>query len=97
MMEDDSSSDEDDEDPLKGFMAASQVKAKDIDKVDKAVSTAFHAITNKRLTTSFLLAVPKAEARPARSPRGMDPHQLPASRSSGSRRRRHAHAPYLLP
>ncbi|RDX55621.1 hypothetical protein OH76DRAFT_1397013 [Lentinus brumalis] len=36
MMEDESSSDEDDEDPLKGFMAASQVKAKDIDKVDKA-------------------------------------------------------------
>ena len=36
VLDEESSSDED-EDPMKGFMAASQVKQKDINKIDKAV------------------------------------------------------------
>lgn len=42
-LDEDSSSDEDD-DPLKGFMAASQVKQKDIDKLDKAVCDPLRSI-----------------------------------------------------
>lgn len=48
-MDEASSSSDEDEDPVKGFMAASQVTTKDVNKMDKAVSV-FYRLRKAKLT-----------------------------------------------